>query len=120
MENKKVNATEFGPEIILETAGYITIAGKSRMEDASLYYKDTHEWLLNYIAEVNASITVTLDLSYFNSSSAKQLLKLLMCIDEAVIEGKVIWIYPENNDTLLERGQELQIMLDLPFVYQAK
>jgi hypothetical protein len=120
MENKTINATELGPEIILETTGNIIISGKSRMEDASLYYKEMHNWLFDYLKEVNTSVCVKLDLSYFNSSSAKQLLKLLMSIDEANIGGKVIWIYPENNDTLLERGQELEIMLDLPFEFQSK
>ena len=120
MENKIINATELGPEIILETTGNIIVSGKSRMEDASLYYKEMHNWLSNYLTEINSSITVTLDLSYFNSSSAKQLLKLLMSIDESECSGKVIWVYPENNDILLERGQELEIMLDLPFEYQAK
>ncbi len=61
-----------------------------------------------------------MDLSYFNSSSAKQLLKLLMHIDEVTSNGKVVWMYPENNDTLLERGKELEIMLDLPFEYISK
>ncbi len=120
MDNKIIKATELGPEIILETTGNIKISGKSRMEDASLYYKEMHEWLVNYLQDVNTSITVVLELSYFNSSSAKQLLKLLMSIDEGSVGGKVIWIYPINNDTLLERGQELEIMLDLPFEYQSK
>ncbi|OFY86028.1 MAG: hypothetical protein A3F72_21530 [Bacteroidetes bacterium RIFCSPLOWO2_12_FULL_35_15] len=120
MENKTIKATEFGPEIILETTGNITISGKSRMEDASLYYKEAHDWLLNYKKDFNNSLTVTLDLSYFNSSSAKQLLKLLLSINDAAGRGKVIWIYPENNDILLERGQELEIMLDLPFEYKSK
>ena len=120
MENKIINATEYGPEIILETKGAIKITGKSRMEDAASYYKEVHDWLSAFIKESTTSITVEIDLSYFNSSSAKQLLKLLMDIDKANSNGKVIWIYPANNDTLLERGQELEIMLDLPFEYIAK
>ncbi len=119
MENKIINATELGPEIILETKGSIKITGKSRMEDASSYYKGTHEWVVEYFKNNNNPITVELNLSYFNSSSAKQLLKLLMDIDSNGT-GKVIWIYPANNDTLLERGQELEIMVDLPFEYVAR
>ena len=120
MENKVINATEVGPEIILEPTGKIRISGKSRMEDAATYYKEVHAWLSDYLQQENNHITVEFNLSYFNSSSAKQLLKLLMNIDKASSDGKVIWIYPANNDTLLERGQELEIMLDLPFEYQAK
>ena len=87
------------------------------MEDASLYYKEVHDWVSDYISSNNGSLTVKIKLDYFNSSSAKQLLKLLMKIDEANVNGSVVWIYPTGNDVLLERGQELEIMLDLPFEY---
>lgn len=119
MQNKIINATELGPEIILDAKGSIKITGKSRMEDASSYYKEAHNWLSEYFKNNNNPITVELNLSYFNSSSAKQLLKLLMEIDSHGT-GKVIWLYPANNDTLLERGQELEIMIDLPFEYVPK
>jgi len=117
MENKTIKDTDLGPRITLEVDGNIGISGKSRMEDASLYYKEVHEWIANYISENKGSLIVKIKLDYFNSSSAKQILKLLMAIDEAKINGKVIWISPQGNDVLLERGQELEIMLDLPFEY---
>ena len=120
MENKTINATDLGPEIVLEKTGNVSISGKSRTEDAALYYQETDDWLSNYLKNIGTPLTVTIDLSYFNSSSAKQILKLLMSIDDVGNGGKVIWIYPTNNDTLLERGQELEIMLDIPFEYKAK
>ena len=117
MDSKRIDATDLGPAISLDATGIVSITGKSRMEDASLYYQETHEWVKNYINEGNTALTVRINLTYFNSSSAKQLLKLLMLLDEANINGKVIWLYPTINDILLERGQELEIMLDLPFEY---
>jgi hypothetical protein len=118
MENKIIEGTDLNPRISLEMSGNIEISGKSRMEDASLFYKPLHDWIAEYIAGNIGSLSVKIKLDYFNSSSAKQILKLLMTIDEANINGKVIWIYPAGNDVLLERGQELEIMLDLPFEYQ--
>jgi hypothetical protein len=120
MENKIINASEFGPEIILDASGTVKITGKSRMEDASVFYKVAHEWLADYLKAPQAHTLVHIELSYFNSSSAKQLLKLLMDIDTANCDAKVFWIHPANNDTLLERGQEFEIMLDIPFEYVAK
>ena len=120
MENKIINASEFGPEIILETSGTIKITGKSRMEDAAVFYKVVHEWLADYLKLPQSQTVIHIELSYFNSSSAKQLLKLLMDIDSASCDAKILWIYPANNDTLLERGQEFEIMLDIPFEYIAK
>lgn len=121
MESKTINATEFGPEILLDaTCKKIRISGKSRMEDAMAYYQPVHEWLAELLTQGITPITIELDLSYFNSSSAKQLLKILMVVDSSEIEGKVRWIYPANNDTLLERGNELEVMVDLVFEYVQK
>lgn len=120
MENKYIEQTDFGPEIKMDNSGHIQIHGKSMMEDASLYFEPCHTWINEYIQSARAGLLVEIELSYFNSSSAKQLMKMLMVIDDAEIEGRVVWIYPKGNDVLLERGQELEIMLDLPFDFQAK
>ena len=120
MENKTIVETELGPAIEMDSAGKIIIKGKSMMEDASLYYEPCHTWSKEYIQHIQNPLTVEIDLSYFNSSSAKQLMKLLMNLDESSVEASVVWIYPHESDVLFERGQELEIMLDLPFVFQPK
>lgn len=119
MENIIIQETEIGPEIKMDISGSVTIKGRSMMEDASLFFKPCYEWITEYIRN-NKSLSIAIELSYFNSSSAKQLMKILMVVDDSEIEGKVIWLYPKDNDVLLERGQELEIMLDLPFEFQAK
>ncbi len=120
MENKIISETDFGPEITMDISGKISIAGKSMMEDASLFYGPCLSWVEDYIQNKKEGLQIEIDLNYFNSSSAKQLMKLLMKIDDAEIGGNVVWIYPTENDVLLERGQELEIMLDLPFKYSPK
>lgn len=120
MENKIIEETNLGPEIKMDSSGKITICGKAMMEDASLYFAACHAWIGEFIENMNGSLLVEIELSYFNSSSAKQLMKMLMVIDDSEIDGEVIWVYPKENDVLLERGQELEIMLDLPFKYLTK
>ena len=63
-------------------------------------------------------LEIEIFLTYFNSSTAKQLLKLLMLVDEDEVDATVTWRYPNNNQLLKRRGEELAIMLDLPFSYQ--
>ncbi len=121
MEDIKINATELGPEIVLNKKGLVFISGRSMAEDASAYYKQVHEWLRHYIEELGSeSIIVEIDLSYFNSSSAKQLLKLLMSIKNSRLSVKVNWYYPESNLILLDRGKELSDISELDFEYFAK
>lgn len=73
MESKLIEATDLTPEVNMEISGTIKIAGKSRMEDASLFYKPIQDWVLDYCKNSASPLTVKFDLSYFNSSSAKQL-----------------------------------------------
>lgn len=117
MENKVISETDLNPRVILDYSGVLAISGKSRMEDASLFYKEIVDWVNNFISQKSQALTVKIKLSYFNSSSAKQLLKILMLVDDSPASGKVKWFYPKGNDILLERGQELEIMLGLPFEY---
>ncbi len=120
MLSETIPETQLGPKVVMDPEGSLSFHGKSMMEDASLYYQPCHKWIADYIVGVGKPLTVTMELNYFNSSSAKQLLKLLMSIDESEIESKVIWIYPADNDVLLERGQEFEVMLNMPFEYQGK
>ncbi|HIA36862.1 MAG TPA: DUF1987 domain-containing protein [Flavobacteriales bacterium] len=121
MEDLTISATELCPEIILKTTGLVFISGRSMAEDASAYYKQVHEWVQHYIEELGSeSIAVEIDLSYFNSSSAKQLLKLLMSIKNSCLSVKVNWYYPESNLILLDRGKELSDISELDFEYFTK
>lgn len=45
---------------------------------------------------------------------------MLTAIDESTCSGNVVWVYPEKNDTLVERGLELEAMVDLPFAFLSK
>ena len=120
MEPLIIEQSEMKPQVKMEPAGTLLFAGRSMMEDAATFYAQIHGWLRTYLDSGASQIVVSCDLTYFNSSSAKQLLKVLMTIDDAEIEAKVIWHYPKENDVLYDRGTELAIMVDLPFEYVAR
>ncbi len=120
MEPLNIEQSEMKPEVKLDPSGSILFAGRSMMEDANSFYAQIHRWLQTYLDSGASKIEVSCDLTYFNSSSAKQLLKVLMTIDDSEIDAKVIWHYPKENDVLYDRGAEFAIMVDLPFEYKAK
>jgi len=120
MERIEIEASDMNPLVRMETTGDIYFSGRSMMEDASSFYAPVHKWLEAYMANANSGIVVHCDLSYFNSSSAKQLLKVLMTIDDSDVNAKVIWHYPKENDVLYDRGAELAIMVDIPFEFSEK
>ena len=120
MEGKHINKTDLSPEVKLSLDGSISIKGRSMMEDSLRFYKPIHEWTNHYIKHEKKDINIIVDLDYFNSSSAKQLLKLFMIIDIDDASNKIIWVYPSDNEFIKDRGEEFEIMLDITFEYQAK
>ncbi len=117
MENLFIESTGGSPEVAGNINGEISISGKSMSENAIAFYNPIHTWVNALIDSSVTEIRVKVKLVYFNSSSAKQLLKLLLAIDESGKKAKVIWSSPAGNDMLQERGKEFEIMLDLPFEY---
>jgi hypothetical protein len=115
----KIDKTELTPAITMDGGGKLHISGKSMMEDAAQFYTPVYNWLSDQ-CDLQSEVGLVFELDYFNSSSAKQLLRLLILVDDAGINAEVKWYYPEHNDVLKERGQELQFMVDLPFNFLTK
>ncbi len=116
MKALNIASTNFSPTVECLN-GEVKITGKSVLEDAASFFEPLHLWLKEYIASSD-TIKVEFNLTYFNSTTAKQILKFLMAIDDSGIEADVTWVYPADNEILLERGQEYGIMLDLKIKFK--
>ena len=109
MEPLKLAATQYTPEIILDPAGTIFMAGKSYPENTFEFYKPVMEWLENYF-DGNASdkTTVNMEIIYFNSSSSKLFFDLFDLLDENKDNHtiEVNWIYDKENENAEEAGED--------------
>ncbi len=77
-----------------------------------------YEWLEAYIADPNPETDFKFDLEYFNSSSARQVMKLIMLLEKLHIAGKkvkVVWLFEQGDEMSQERGQEIKAVSKLPF-----
>ena len=123
--------TDYSPEINFDPEkNTLLIAGYSRPENVRTFYYPVLEWLENYRAEVvknveksaleDNPITLTLKMNYFNSSSAKFLLDVIVEVHKFHLEGypvKITWYYDEGDDDMLETGEDLSDMVDFPFEF---
>ena len=94
------------------------ISGKSLPENAKSFYDPVIEWLENYAKEPNELTQFNIKLSYFNSSSARKIVELLLILEQIIENGretKIIWHHKEHDETMKERGTEIQMVLDVPF-----
>ncbi len=133
MEALITEHTETCPKLTFDPAKNIfEISGVSRPENVRSFYYPVIEWIEKFIAEVldekkiiydkNYPLDFNIELSYFNSSSAKFIFDILSKLYDLYKEGQHVKIYryfEEDDDDLREAGEDMSELLDIPFNYIA-
>jgi len=112
------------PHVFLDSTSQIfKIHGRSMPEDATKFYKRVVTWVRNYAKEPNPTTIFEIDLEYFNSSTVKQLLSILLILESMANEGKevkVIWYYEKEDELMEMKGQEIKSLVDILFILKIK
>ncbi len=118
----KLKATEDTPDIILDREkNKFSITGRSLPEDPSEFYQPILTWVKGCVKQPNPHTEFHLKIEYFNSSSVKQIVTILIILSEIIKTGneiKVIWYYKDGDDLMEIKGKELKSMVSLPFELQ--
>jgi len=94
--------------------------GRSIPENTVEFFKPILSWLNEYKKSPNENTTINMDFVYFNTSTAKLLLDVLLVFDKINNTGKkitVIWHYMEEDSDIQEAGEEYASMVGVPFEY---
>jgi hypothetical protein len=76
------------------------------------------EWIEDYIKTPNEKTVFIVKLEYFNTSSSKCILdvfKKLEAIHKAKNEVEVNWYYEEDDEDMLEAGEDYESIIRVPF-----
>jgi hypothetical protein len=125
MEPLFIPASPTSPEIDFRfDLATLSIKGESYPENAAAFYGPLIERVRVWLAGCSeVAITVNVSLAYFNSSSTKMLFSFFEALNGAALAGNQVrlnWYHDEDDDTILEFGQELQDDFDaLDFVNHA-
>lgn len=111
MDDLKIQATKFTPEILFDYASrHLVIKGESYPENTSEFFNPVFKWIEDYLVEETDERTVIdIELYYFNSSSSKVLMNFFEVLDRAAEGGREIvinWVYQEEDEDSLEFGEE--------------
>jgi hypothetical protein len=108
---KKEN-TGSSPEVLIdEEKQFMRIAGESFHENTIEFFKEINDWLEGYLKSEFGAFTFECDMKYFNSSTAKLLLNMLLHMDASAAPGKKItvnWITTADNDIIIECGEDFK------------
>ena len=113
MEPLFIAASPTSPEIDFRFDQHtLSIKGESYPENAAAFYGPLIARVQAYLDScTDAAITVHVSLAYFNSSSTKMLFTFFEALNNAAMAGNQVrlnWYHDEDDDTILEFGQELQ------------
>lgn len=112
MDNLYIAPTPSSPEVDFKfDAHTLSLRGESYPENAAAFYGGVIPPLRAYLkTQASATITVNIALAYFNSSSTKMLFNMIEALSDAVRAGNEVllnWFHDEDDETILEFGQEL-------------
>lgn len=118
-KNLKLKATEDTPEVLFdkEQSDFL-LKGRAMPENAYEFFKPVIDWMNEYSESPNGKTELEVYLEYFNSSSVKQIFKLLSKIDGIFDKGydaKIVWCHKRKDELMKEKGSEFESFLDLPF-----
>lgn len=99
--------------------GSFSIEGRSIPENSLDFYKPVMEWLDTYVVEPQNETIFTVKLEYFNTSSSKCILDVFKKLETIFKRGNKVsikWHYEEDDEDMLEAGEDYQSIIKIPFV----
>lgn len=94
------------------------LEGRSIPENSVEFYKPLVDWLESYKDSPLQKTVVEVKLEYFNTSSSKCILdvfKKLELIHKAKNEVRIKWYYEEDDEDMLEAGEDYESIIRVPF-----
>lgn len=120
MDKLQIQGTAKTPSLLFDAdTGILEIKGRSIPENAIDFFKPLVDWLEDYSKEPKELTQANIQLEYFNTSSSKCILdifKKLEAVNKQDNKEVVInWYYEEDDEDMLEAGEDYQSILKIPF-----
>ncbi len=119
MEHISIEGSPKTPTVKFDASeGIVEIKGRSIPENSIEFYKPLVDWLEEYKKDPLPLTKVNIQLEYFNTSSSKCILdvfKKLEAIHKAKHDVVVNWYYEEDDEDMLEAGEDYESIIRIPF-----
>ncbi len=120
MDNLIVKGNDVTPSVCLDKdKNVFSIGGRSIPENAIAVYSPIIDWWKQYILAPNHETLFEMNFEYINSSSMKQIAKLITILDTVpACESKITvnWHYNTDDTDSKLQAERLAKMVKFPFV----
>ena len=94
----------------------LALSGRSIPENSIEFYKPLMDWVDAHLSDSSSNpIEVSIRLEYFNTSSSKCLMDFLKRIEKSPVNATILWYYEEEDEDMLEAGEDNDAIIDIPF-----
>lgn len=105
----KAEATEDTPLFLIDkNASSILIKGVSMPENSFEFFDPLEKRSLETFVDHKGELSLEIELTYLNSMSSKQLLKLIKLLSARHTAIKVTWKYLSDDDLMRMKGEEIK------------
>ncbi len=119
MEALDIRATNDTPKVLFDPENEIfEISGRSLPEDVVNFYQPLIDWLDEYKDSPNDYTEFVFKYIYFNTATSKLIQDILIKLEEINEAGhkvQVVWFYEEDDEDMLDLGEEFSENVDIPF-----
>jgi len=119
MDLLQYEGTEDTPKVVLDKSnGIFEISGRSLPEDSAEFYQPILDWLEAYADDPNAATEFMFKLEYFNTASSKLILDVLSKLERLDEDSTLVkWYYHEDDEDMLEAGEEFEDLVEVSFEF---
>ncbi len=112
------NKSRIYPIVLLNPkTGIFELKGRSLPEDADKFYNLIIDWLLKYVKNPSKETLFIFKLDYYNSASARKITDILLILSKINRKVSVKWYYEEDDDVMIENGQDFELITKIPFEF---
>ena len=100
--------------------GELTIEGRCILESADIVFDPITAWLEKYLEKPKEKTIINLKLEYFNSSTAKALIRFLVMAKKITEISDLHVNYYYDDETIYDYGQDFLEVVGIPFNFIEK
>lgn len=119
MDPLQLEGTSKTPHVHFDPGtGSLELKGRSIPENSIDFYKPLIDWVDRYGRTTAGKTVLSVQLEYFNTSSSKCILDLFKKLEGIRAQGNevsVLWHYEEDDEDMLEAGEDYAGIINVPF-----
>jgi hypothetical protein len=118
----KIKGSDSDSEVVLDgERGIFEFSGRFLPQRTREYFEPILSWIDNYSKKPYSKSTIIFKLDYFNTSSSKKFLDILLIFQSIYSHGfdvEIEWYFHKDDIDLKDAGLGYAELVDLPFKYK--